>query len=106
MAMSGLIGGFIFTLQLNLQEVLRWDRFQHCTLSAVIFLGFFWVLGSVKYRFSLALSAAFAVGVFKELSDHQAQAFDMFANLTGLMIGFMLILIWQNFNRLGSRRSL
>lgn len=88
---AGFLAGFMTLAQLNLQEVIRFDRFQHLSVSFILFLMFYFIFSMKKPSFILPAAAALAVGYVKEFTDPTFQQFDIFANFTGVSVGIMFI---------------
>ena len=94
LAIAGLIGGFLFAVQLNLHEVLRVDRLQHTLVSATLFLSLYMLFSKQRWGFVYAIVGSLTIGGLKEIWDHQAQNFDMVANGLGVFVGFALLIVY------------
>lgn len=93
--MAGLVGAFLFSTQMNLEEVLRVDRFQHLVVSSGLFLFFYLIFSDLKGRMAWAFSATLAIGILKELFDHQMQGFDIYADVSGILLGILLLFAFK-----------
>ncbi len=92
-AISGLVAGLLFLANINLQEVIRWDRFQHSFVSMLLFFIFLFVFEGQKNRWVLAFLMALFIGLGKEWIDHQAQGFDIVANVFGLSLATLFAFV-------------
>jgi len=97
-AIAGFISSFIFLSQLNLQEILRFDRLQHSVISLFLFFLFYSILAGQRGRVFFSIFGVLLVGIGKEFMDHSAQNFDMYANAFGVFLGLLFIIAFPIFN--------
>lgn len=95
-AVAGFVAAMVTFSNLNLSEVLRWDRFQHVSLSMLLFFAFVVFYQGRKGQWVLAFLSTLTIGAFKEFLDHQAQGFDMAANLFGIGLAVLLLYAGKN----------
>jgi hypothetical protein len=96
---AGLIAGFLFLAQLNLHEIIRWDRFEHLTVSFILFFLFYNLFSMTHKSTLLTLIATFSIGVIKEMTDHEAQIFDLFANSLGIILALIFLIFLKQINK-------